>query len=101
MAEGSVGMVQRITGPVVDILFDQFDIPDIFNAINVEVKNEKYTLVHYKTSDLKTITGYIETDYIEMDKLDTNKIVLISIIIASVLILGIIFTTYIIIKKKK
>lgn len=44
MAEGSVGMVQRITGPVVDILFDQFDIPDIFNAINVEVKNEKYTL---------------------------------------------------------
>ena len=25
MAEGSVGMVQRITGPVVDILFDEFD----------------------------------------------------------------------------
>ena len=44
MAEGSVGMVQRITGPVVDILFDKFDIPDIFNAINVEVNNEIYTL---------------------------------------------------------
>ncbi len=44
MAEGSVGMVQRITGPVVNILFDEFDIPDIFNAVNIEVNNEKYTL---------------------------------------------------------
>ena len=44
MAKGSVGMVQRITGPVVDILFDEFDIPDIFNAVNVTVNDEVYTL---------------------------------------------------------
>ncbi len=44
MAKGSVGMVQRITGPVVDILFDEFDIPDIFNAVNVKVNDEVYTL---------------------------------------------------------
>lgn len=44
MAKGSVGMVQRITGPVVDILFDENSIPDIFNAVNVEVNSEKYTL---------------------------------------------------------
>ena len=44
MAKGSVGMVQRITGPVVDILFGEFDIPDIFNAVNVTVNDEVYTL---------------------------------------------------------
>ncbi len=44
MAKGSVGMVQRITGPVVDILFEEKEIPDIFNAINVEVNAETYTL---------------------------------------------------------
>ena len=44
MAKGSVGMVQRITGPVVDILFDEATIPDIFNAINVEVNGEMFTL---------------------------------------------------------
>ena len=44
MAKGSVGMVQRITGPVVDILFSLNEIPDIFNAVNVEVNDEIYTL---------------------------------------------------------
>ena len=44
MAKGSVGMVQRITGPVVDVLFDINEIPDIFNAIHVNVNNEVYTL---------------------------------------------------------
>lgn len=44
MAKGSVGMVQRITGPIVDILFDINEIPDIFNAINVQVNDELYTL---------------------------------------------------------
>ncbi len=44
MAKGSVGMVQRITGPVVDILFNADEIPDIFNAVNVEVNSETYTL---------------------------------------------------------
>ena len=44
MAKGSVGMVQRITGPVVDILFEPGEIPDIFNAVKVKVNDEKYTL---------------------------------------------------------
>ncbi len=44
MAKGSVGMVQRITGPVVDILFQSNEIPDIFNAVNVQVNDELYTL---------------------------------------------------------
>ena len=44
MAKGSVGMVQRITGPVVDVLFDINDIPDIFNELNIQVNDELYTL---------------------------------------------------------
>ncbi|MBQ7860600.1 MAG: F0F1 ATP synthase subunit beta [Clostridia bacterium] len=44
MAKNSVGMVQRITGPVVDVLFEPFEIPDIFNAVNVKVNEEIYTL---------------------------------------------------------
>ena len=44
MAKGSVGMVQRITGPVVDILFESDEIPDIFNAVKVKVNEEIYTL---------------------------------------------------------
>ncbi len=40
----AIGMVQRITGPVVDILFDKTQVPDIFNAITIEVNNETYTL---------------------------------------------------------
>ena len=39
MAKGSVGMVNRITGPVVDILFNPDEIPDIFNAIKVNVND--------------------------------------------------------------
>ena len=35
MAKGSVGMVQRITGPVVDILFEPFEIPDIFFFLGI------------------------------------------------------------------
>ncbi|MDD6012093.1 MAG: F0F1 ATP synthase subunit beta [Oscillospiraceae bacterium] len=44
MAKNSVGMVQRITGPVVDILFAPNEVPDIFNAVNVQVGEETYTL---------------------------------------------------------
>lgn len=64
-------------------------------------KNSEYTLVHFKTDNLTTITGYIKTDYIKMDKLDNTKIVLILIIIISIIILIIIVASYIIIKKKK
>ncbi len=44
MAKGSVGMVLRITGPVVDILFDPESIPDIFHAVTIEHNNETYVL---------------------------------------------------------
>ena len=44
MAKGSVGMVQRITGPVVDILFEANEVPDIFNAVTIEVNGEVHVL---------------------------------------------------------
>jgi len=44
MAKGSIGMVQRITGPVVDLLFDANEVPDIFHAVTIEVNNETYIL---------------------------------------------------------
>ncbi len=44
MAKGSVGMVLRITGPVVDILFDSSDLPDIFHAVVIEHNGEKFIL---------------------------------------------------------
>ena len=44
MAKGSVGMVLRITGPVVDILFETEDLPDIFHAVTIEHNGETYVL---------------------------------------------------------
>ncbi len=44
MTEKNIGMVQRITGPVVDILFDKDKIPDIFHAVTVEKDGKSYTL---------------------------------------------------------
>ena len=44
MAKGSVGMVQRITGPVVDILFESLDLPDITHAVTIELDGETFVL---------------------------------------------------------
>lgn len=44
MAKYAKGMVQRITGPVVDLLFDLKEVPDIFNAITIDVNGEPNTL---------------------------------------------------------
>ena len=44
MAKGSKGMVLRITGPVVDILFDPLELPDIFHAVTIEHNGEEYIL---------------------------------------------------------
>ena len=44
MAKGSKGMVLRITGPVVDILFEQFEIPDIFHAVVIEHNGSNFVL---------------------------------------------------------
>ena len=44
MAKNSVGMVMRVTGPVVDILFDTFEIPDIFHAVKIEKDGQTFVL---------------------------------------------------------
>ena len=44
MAKGSLGMVMRVTGPVVDILFDPFEIPDIFHAVTIEKDGHTFVL---------------------------------------------------------
>ena len=44
MAKGSIGMVQRITGPVVDVLFNAAEIPEILNALEIQVNDEVYVL---------------------------------------------------------
>ncbi|MCQ2406083.1 MAG: F0F1 ATP synthase subunit beta [Oscillospiraceae bacterium] len=40
----NIGIVQRITGPVVDVLFGIDDIPDPFNAIVIEKDGKRFTL---------------------------------------------------------
>ena len=42
MAKGSMGMVMRITGPVVDIKFEPNELPEIFHAVTIEHNGEKY-----------------------------------------------------------
>lgn len=44
MSKGSKGMVMRVTGPVVDILFDTFEIPDIFHAVKIEKDGQTFVL---------------------------------------------------------
>ena len=59
MSKGSKGIVKRITGPVVDIHFDDFAIPDIFNAVEITVGEEIYTLEtlqHLGTGDVRCIS---------------------------------------------
>ena len=52
MAKGSIGMVQRITGPVVDVSFNIDEIPEILHALEIEVHDEVYVLeVNKETND--------------------------------------------------
>ena len=44
MAKGSVGMVLRITGPIVDILFANDNLPEIFNAVTIDHNGETYVV---------------------------------------------------------
>lgn len=45
MPDETVGMVQRVRGPVVDVLFGKgIELPDIFHALNVEKDGKIYTL---------------------------------------------------------
>ena len=83
MAKGSVGMVQRITGPVVDILFQTNEIPDIFNAVNVQVNDELYTLEvlqHLGNGEVRCISMN-PTDGMSrgMKAIDTGETITISV----------------------
>ena len=44
MAKGAKGMVTRITGPVVDVLFDVQELPDLFHAVTIEHGEETCVL---------------------------------------------------------
>lgn len=44
MASGNKGILMRITGSVVDVLFEVNQVPDIFNAVTVEYKGKKFAL---------------------------------------------------------
>lgn len=44
MALNSKGIITRITGPVVDIKFDENGIPDIFHAVEIHSGEEVFTL---------------------------------------------------------
>ena len=45
MAAGSIGIITRVSGPVVDIQFpEQGDIPDIFHAAEVSVGGDTHVL---------------------------------------------------------
>ncbi len=44
MSKGSQGMVMRVTGPVVDILFNDNEIPDIFHAVTIENGGQTFVL---------------------------------------------------------
>lgn len=44
MAENVKGIITRITGPVVDVRFDSYDMPDIFHAVVVRNGDKTYTL---------------------------------------------------------
>lgn len=63
-------------------------------------KNSEYTKVIFKTSDLKTIEGYIRTSTIKMDIIDNSTIIIICIIIVSILLLIIIIISYFATKKR-
>ena len=42
MAKGNVGRIERISGPVVDIIFEKVSqVPDIFHAVEVPLEDGK------------------------------------------------------------
>lgn len=42
MAKGNIGRIERISGPVVDVIFDNVSqVPDIFHAVEVPLENGK------------------------------------------------------------
>ena len=64
MAKGSVGMVMRITGPIVDVLFDPKELPDILHVVTIEHNGKICTL------EVSQHLGNGEVRCISMDSTD-------------------------------
>lgn len=79
-------------------------IYNLNNATRIYVenfdKNQEYTYVIYKDSELNTYQGYVETKHIQMDNLDNADLILVSIIVISILLLICIAIAFIVIKRK-
>ncbi len=83
MAKGSLGMVQRITGPVVDILFDPYDLPDIFHAVTIDHNGERFVLEvsqHLGNGEVRCISMH-STDGMSrgLTAVDTGEPIMISV----------------------
>ena len=77
MSRGSVGMVLRITGPVVDILFDTTEVPDIFHAVTIEHNGKKHVVEvsqHLGSGEVRCISMH-PTDGLSrgMSAIDTGE----------------------------
>lgn len=77
MAKGSIGMVMRVTGPVVDILFNDNEIPDIFHAVAIEKDEQLFVLEvsqHLGGGMVRCISMY-PTDGLSrgLDAMDTGE----------------------------
>ena len=83
MAKGSKGMVQRITGPVVDILFDSYDLPDIFHAVTIDHNGERFVLEvsqHLGNGEVRCISMH-STDGMSrgLTAVDTGEPIMVSV----------------------
>ncbi|MBQ8766913.1 MAG: F0F1 ATP synthase subunit beta [Clostridia bacterium] len=83
MSKGSVGMILRITGPVVDILFEQTEVPDIFHAVTIEYNGKKHVVEvsqHLGNGEVRCISMH-PTDGLSrgMSAVDTGEPITVSV----------------------
>ena len=83
MSRGSVGMVLRITGPVVDILFEPTEVPDIFHAVTIEYNGKKHVVEvsqHLGNGEVRCISMH-STDGLSrgMSAIDTGEPITVSV----------------------
>ena len=83
MSKGSVGMILRITGPVVDILFEQTEVPDIFHAVTIEYNGKKHVVEvsqHLGNGEVRCISMH-PTDGLSrgMNAVDTGEPISVSV----------------------
>ena len=83
MSKGSVGLILRITGPVVDILFEQTEVPDIFHAVTIEYNGKKHVVEvsqHLGNGEVRCISMH-PTDGLSrgMSAVDTGEPITVSV----------------------